>query len=184
MPLLVYTTLICAAADETSFRAAILDGIRLFSDIRRVVRESVIKPAEHDQALRYLRRLSYCLDALAQEKDNFASEVRKAKWPGDQHVLLDEAHDVIASVWRVEHTLARVFEALPDSFRVRGGTVQSKLEASLNSKLESLEAVARFVGASSPSRESILNELKKDADATRKLKDEVDALIVELDASK
>ena len=147
-----------AAGREPSLGAVFTEAGEVFTNLRKTVKQVVIEPAERDQALRYLRRLSYRLAVLAQEKDNFAIEMINAKWPGDQRTILAQAHDLTDSLWKVKRSLIETFDSLPDTFRRQGGKIQESLNLGLNSKLESLEKVAEFVGAPTVSRKVLLEK--------------------------
>jgi hypothetical protein len=117
---------------------------------------------------------------LAMQKDAFAREVRLAKLPDNDGHLVPDGRDLVDAVQGVQASLTDTFSALPDQFRVSSREVRNNLDVSMNTKLESLQAISTFVGASSPSREQIVLELKSHAELTRTLRDEVDAFAAKL----
>ena len=168
----------------SKFRSGLQDAANLFRDARGIVREVLIAPAQRDQASRYLHRLSTSLEILALQKGDFAREVASAKFDKDNPDLVDAAQSVRNAIWNVQRLLVDVFGTFPDRFRTSAAAAREKLDLGLNSKLESLERVAGFLGISTNNRELILAELKKDMADARSLRAEVDKLLAELDAMK
>lgn len=181
---LAFSTLEARTEEEQStFKAGVIELTKLFADMRQAIKQSVIKPAERDQALRYLRRLSRDLEVLAVQKDSFAREVQFTKLPASHGQLEPDAQELIRAVKQVQESLLDTFRALPDEFSGAASEVRRKLDLSLNRKLDSLQGIATFAGSSGQSREDIVADVKNDARLARDLREEVDRFRAHIAAS-
>ena len=179
--LLTLTVGNAAEGKQSRFKDALLEGIKLFEDIRKAIHNSVIQPAEQDQALRYLRNLSAenspswrikRTNLLSPLRSRFRCQVEVTCMP--THIALLRRYD------QCRRSLKTSSVPYPTNFA--GDQLQEKLDIAPAAQSWNLRSQIRhFVTlAAGTSIKEMAQTCKADAKIARRLKLEVDALIEEL----
>jgi hypothetical protein len=155
-------------------------AIKTFAELREHFSTIVRDPAGRAEVARALPKLSGRLDSLVLAKLTFTETVVNAKWPQDR-VKIAAATEVLEDqLHKFRIALTDVFAALPPEWQTRGGDLQVKFDWVPHGKWQSLDDVARDLGAESTSPDQLRAESDAFVALVRQLKESVDGMDTDL----
>ena len=169
-----------ALAAEPPLHDGFKAAIKTVGELREHFSTIVRDPEGKAEVARALPKLSGRLDSLVRAKLAFTETVVNAKWPQDRdkiaaatEVLKDQLHKSLFA-------LTDVFAALPPEWQTRGGDLRAKLDWVPHGKWQSLDDVARDLGAEGTSADQLRAESDAFVALVRHLKEIVDGIVTDL----
>ena len=155
-------------------------AIKTFGELREHFSTIVRDPAGRAEVARALPKLSGRLDSLVRAKLTFTETLVNAKWPQDRNKIAAAAEALKDQLHKSRFALTDVFAALPPEWQTRGGDLQAKLDWVPHGKWQSLDDVARDLGAEGTSRDQLRAESDAFVALVRQLKENVDGIVTDL----
>jgi hypothetical protein len=155
-------------------------AIKTFGELREHFSTIVRDPEGKAEVARALPKLSGRLDSLVRAKLAFTETVVNAKWPQDRNKVAAATEVLKDQLHKSRLALTDVFAALPPEWQTRGGDLQAKLDWVPHGKWQSVDDVARDLGAESTSPDQLRAESDAFVALVRQLKESVDGMDTDL----
>lgn len=155
-------------------------AIKTFGELREHFSTIVRDPAGGAEAARALPKLSGRLDSLIRAKLTFTETLVNAKWPQDRSKIAAAAEVLKDQLHKSRFAMTDVFAPLPPEWQTRGGDLQAQLDWVPHGKWQSLDDVARDLGADGKSPDQLRAESDAFVALIRQLKEIVDGIVTDL----
>ena len=169
-----------ALAAEPPLHDGFKAAIKTVGELREHFSTIVRDPEGKAEVARALPKLSGRLDSLVRAKLTFTETVVSAKWPQDRSKVAAATEVLKDQLRKSRFALTDVFAALPPDWQTRGGDLQAKLDWVPTGKWQSLDDVARDLGAEGTSPDQLRAESDAFVALVRQLKESVDGVDTDL----
>ena len=169
-----------APAAEPPLHDAFNVAIKTLGELREHFSTIVEDPAGRAEAVRALPKLSGRLDSLVRAKLTLTETLVNAKWPQDRNKIAAAAEALKDQLHKSRLALTDVFVPLPPEWQTRGGDLQAQLDWAPHGKWQSLDDVARDLGAEGTSPDQLRAESDAFVALVRQLKEIADGIVTDL----